>query len=310
MVRMKWRTFFGAPVCLNLDELNADVAVVGVPFSHTLHWSGTTAYGPDAVRDTNAYYYYDGMSDTDPPAAGYYDFDTDRMYLKGVTMADCGDVPQLFHNFEQNFSLIGDVIRRILDRGAFPVIVGGDHSISAPVCKAFDRYNPLDVVHFDADTDFRDSQGGERYSSGTPIRRISEFPFVRNITSIGIRRGKRLTPSVVQAQRKRVTLITAKRFRELGPEEAISLVPEAEHIYVTLDTDVLDVPYAPGTRAPGMGGLSYVETSKALQELTKRGKIVGLDVVEVAPAREANVTPIVAAQLIVDLLSVLFPSKA
>jgi agmatinase len=302
------RTFFGAPLCLNLDELTADVAILGVPFSQTTFAPGVAAYGPAGVRDTSAYLYSGLFGDT--PAAGYYDIDADRDFLKGVTMADCGDVAMLSHDVERNFATIEATIRRILDRGAFPVVVGGDHSISIAVCRALERYRPVDLIHFDAHQDFMDSYKGVLYTSGTPIRRISELSFINHITSIGIRGAFTTNRRDYEAAIKRgVVTITASRFRELGPEKALGAIPNAPFIYVTLDTDVLDPSYVPGTRVPSLGGLSYLEMKAALQEVAKKGKVVGLDVVEVAPPKESNVTPLVAGQLIIDLLSVLFPSK-
>jgi agmatinase len=104
-----------------------------------------------------------------------------------------------------------------------------------------------------------------------------------------------------------VQIVTAKRFRELGPKEAVSVVPKKKrNIYITLDIDVLDPSHAPNVSVPAPGGLTYLEVSEALRHLNEKGNVVGMDVVSVT---WGGTTALVAAQLILDFLSVRFPSK-
>ena len=225
-----------------------------------------------------------------------------------MTFADCGNVTIVPSDVRGNFAKLTTAVRQILDQGAFPVIVGGDHAITFPSARAFDRYHPLDVVHFDAHQDFTHHIQGARYGHSSPIRRISELPFVRHITSLGIRHARKEVYQ--EAQERGVRTITTRQMQELGPRAAVAQVPEAEHIYITLDIDVLDPIQAPGTGTPVPGGLLYHELRDALLEVPRRGRVVGLDVVEVAPPYDwAQTTTMVAARLIIVLLSVLFPSR-
>src|SRR6266508_2355720 len=122
------RSFFGAPLCQNLDELDAQVALIGVPFDQGVGVPGAR-FGPDGLRDARTYAYTGVLggygTDTDGEAVGYYDIDTDQEYLQGVTMADCGNISIVPSDVERNFWKITRVVRKILDRGAMPVAIGG-----------------------------------------------------------------------------------------------------------------------------------------------------------------------------------------
>ncbi|MBI4234018.1 MAG: agmatinase [Chloroflexi bacterium] len=300
------RSFFGAPLCQDLGTLSADIAFIGVPFDQgTVNRPGAR-FGPNAVRDTRIYGYVSTLENT--VAGGYFDIDADAELLRGVTMADCGDVNVVPADVQQTFERLTATVRKMLDQGAFPVIVGGDHSITFPAVRGFDRYPSLDIVHFDAHMDYEHHYQGSLYWHGSPIRRCAELPFVRNITSIGVRVARR---KPYEAARERGNLvITTERLRQLGPQGAAALVPRADVLYVTLDIDVLDPAQAPGTGTPAPGGLTYFEVRDALREVMRKGTVVGMDVVEVAPSYDwAQNTAQVAAKLIIDVLSVRFPSR-
>lgn len=301
------RSFFRAPLVNNLDELNADIAFLGVPYDQGTYARPGARYGPDGIRNVDRVYeYLDHFEDKE--AQGYFDIDSQQVLLKGVTMADCGDVTILPSDVEKNFAKITHGVRRIVGRGSFPVIVGGDHSITFPAVRGFDRFNPLDIVHFDAHIDFSHELQGTFYHHGCPIRRCFDLPFVRNITSVGIRMAREEV--YADAIQKGVKVITTEQFRAMGPQATIDQIPEGENIYLTVDVDVMDPVQIPGTGTPAPGGLYYFEMRDALIALTKKGKIVGVDFVEVAPPYDQSETTIrFTAKLIIDLLSVLFPSK-
>ncbi len=302
------RSFFKSPLCNDLDELNADIAFLGVPYDQGTYARPGARYGPNGIRDADRIYeYMDKWEDKE--GLGYFDIDAGGVLLKGVTMADCGDVTILPSDVEKNFAKLTKAARRILDRGAFPVVIGGDHSITFPLVRGFDRYESLDVVHFDAHIDFSHELQGTFYHHGCPIRRCFDLPNVRNITSLGIRMAREEV--YADAMKKGVKVITTEQFRRMGPEATIEQVPRGENIYLTVDVDVMDPVQIPGTGTPAPGGLYYFEMRDALIALAKRGRIVGVDFVEVAPPYDhAEITTRFAAKLIIDLLSVLFPSKA
>ncbi|MBI2872704.1 MAG: agmatinase [Chloroflexi bacterium] len=307
VTRARPRSFFRAPLVNDLTQLKADVAFLGVPYDQgTLQRPGAR-YGPNAIRDVERVYdYLDAWQEKE--AQGYFDIDAAATLLQGVTMADCGDVTILPADVERNFDKITRAVRQLLDRRAFPVIVGGDHSITFPVVRAFDGHGPLDVVHLDAHQDFTHSLQGVQFHHGCPIRRVRELPFVGHITSLGIRWARK--DVYEDALRLGVHTITREQFAEKGAIQVAEELPTAERLYISLDIDVLDPACAPGTGAPAPGGLTYLEVRDFFRALAKRSHVVGMDVVEVAPVYDsAQVTAYTAAKLIIDLLSAVFPPK-
>lgn len=306
--RAQPRSFFGAPLVADLGDLKADVAFIGMPFDQGTTNRPGARFGPNAIRDARGYSYV-GWGEPQPkPAGGYFDIDAGRTLLAGVTMADCGDVLVAPSNIELGFDRLTRVVGRILTAGAFPVIVGGDHAITFPAVRAFAGFDTIDIVHFDAHMDYSHDYQGVLYTHGSPIRRCAELPFVREISSIGIRVAQK--KPYEEAMQRGVHLLTADQFRDLGPRRAMEQVPASDAIYLTLDIDVLDPTQAPGTGTPEPGGLTYLELREALRQLPSRGRIVGVDLVEVAPNYDwAETTTRAAARLLRDLLSVLFPSR-
>ena len=300
-------SFFRAPLVEDLDTLEADVAFIGVPYDQGTYARPGARYGPNGIRYINDVYSYEAPL-SEEKAQGYFDIDRQKMMLRNVTMADCGDVTIIPSDLESNFAKITHAVRKIIARGSFPVIVGGDHSITFPAARGFDSYADLDVVHFDAHMDFSHELQGTFYNHGCPIRRCYDLPNVRNITSLGIRKA---TPVVYEdAISKGVKVVTTDQFKAMGPEAAVREVPAGGNAYLTVDVDVIDPVQMPGTGSPAPGGLSYFEMREALIALSKRVNIVGCDFVEVAPSYDhAQTSTMCTAKLILDLLAELFPSK-
>jgi agmatinase len=309
-VRAIPRSFFRTPLCSDIDQMKADIGFLGVPFDQgagTFRRAGSRS-GPDGLRNlqSGVYDYMDLYEDKE--GAGFFDMDEQRVFLRGVTMTDCGNVTILAGNVEDNFQKITSAVHRILGRGAFPVIIGGDHSITFPCIRAFEDHEPLDIVHFDAHQDFSPGKQGVMFSGGTPIRRASELPFVRNITTLGVRSGSEQV--FKDAQAWGVKYVTTRQLQSLGPEAAAAQVPQAENIYLTIDVDVLDPAYAPGTGVPVAGGLTFYELRDTIRAVAARGRIVGMDIVEFAPDYDnSQITGWAIAKLTCDILAILFPSK-
>lgn len=307
--KVRPRTFFGAPRVEDLEQLKADIAFIGVPFDQATNWRPGARFGPNALRDAPVYFNYTGWWDAPPrEAAGYFEVETGREMLKGVTMADLGDINTIPAEVEVNFDRLTRVVRRILEKGAFPVVIGGDHSVTFPAVRGFDRYQALDIIHFDAHLDYTHNYQGNLYNHGSPIRRCSELPFVRNISSVGIRAVTRQPYEDAMARGNLV--ITADQARAWGPGEVARRIPKGNPTYITIDIDVLDPSHAPGTGAPAPGGLTYLELRDILREVVKGRQVVGLDMVEVSPMDDWNsITALNAARLVLDVLSALFPSR-
>ena len=308
VIKAQPRSFFKAPLCTDLDKLDADVAFIGVPFDQGTLGRPGARYGPDAVRDAPRGYAYTDPFGSNVEADGFFDIDQGGELLRGVTMADCGNVTILASEVLGNFNRLTQAVEKVVEQGAFPVVVGGDHAITFPAVRGLSRFGPLNIVHFDAHLDYAHDYQGALYTHGSPIRRCRELPFVGHISSVGIRTARR--QPYEDSQQAGNLVITTSRFRELGPLGVVDQIPEAENFYLTFDVDVMDPTQAPGTGTPETGGLFYQELKECLVALVKRGNLVGFDVVEVAPPYDSSqLTAQVAASLIIDILAARFPSR-
>ena len=302
------RTFFNAPLCDDIESLEADVAFIGVPFDQGTLGRPGARFGPDALRDAPRAYSYSDPYGRQGAADGFFDIDAGDELLRGVTMADCGNVPIVPSEVVGNFDRITRAVEQVAARGALPAVVGGDHAITFPVVRGLSRFAPLNIVHFDAHLDYTHDIQDALYTHASPIRRCRELDFVGHITSVGIRSARRIPYE--EAARDGSLIVSGARFRELGPQAVADLIPPAENLYITFDVDVLDPSLAPGTGTPETGGLFYQEVRECLTALLARSNLVAFDIVEVAPPYDnAELTVQVAAKLMQDMLSARFPSR-
>ena len=307
-VDMRPRTMFRAPLCTDIDNLTADVAFLGMPFDQGTLGRPGARYGPDALRDAPRAYSYADPYGAGKDAEGFFDADAGDELLRGITMADCGNVFVTAADVVHNFTRLAATVERIAGRGALPVILGGDHAITFPAVAGLSRFAPLDIVHFDAHLDYTHHYNGAMLTHGSPIRRCHELAHVGSITSIGIRSVRRAPYEDAMSHGN--TVITTRQFRQRGPEEVAASIAAGPNLYITFDVDVLDPTQAPGTGTPEVGGLFYEETRRCLTALVTRANLVAFDVVEVAPPYDvSDLTVQVAARLIADILAARFPSR-
>ena len=307
-LRAQPRTFFNAPLCPDIQQLNADIAFIGVPFDQGTLGRPGARFGPDALRDAPRAYSYSDPYGRQSAAEGFFDIDAQQELLRGIIMADCGNVPIVPSEITANFDRITRAVQQAAQQGALPAIIGGDHAITFPAVRGLSQFAPLNLVHFDAHLDYTHDIQDALYTHASPIRRCRELPYVSHITSIGIRSARRIPYQ--EAIRDGSLIISQRRFRELGPQAVADLIPPAENLYITFDVDVLDPSQAPGTGTPETGGLFYEETRQCLTALLSKSNLVAFDLVEVAPPYDnSQLTVQIAARLIQDILAARFPSR-
>jgi agmatinase len=294
-------TFFGAPSLDHLGALDAQVALLGVPYDAGTPQpnvpTGQRA-GPAAVRaasDEILLY-----------PEGWYDVETDRDHLAGVTMADVGDVAIQGSDTEGNYARMTAVASAIAERGALMVAVGGDHSISYPLGLGMEPLGAFHVVHVDAHADFMDVLDGSRLTGASQLRRLAELPFVDGVSALGLRSVAR--PEVDGMRELGARWATTRDVLERGAAAVVEeTVPPERALYVSVDLDVLDSSIAPGHSLPEPGGLSYRQLREVLVAVARRGRVIGLDVVELNPVRDpSGATARVAAWTATHLLSEIF----
>ena len=142
ILRAQPRSFFRAPLCANLDELNADVAFIGMPFDQGTLGRPGARYGPDAIRDAPRAYSYSDPFGRQQEAEGFFNIEAGEELLRGVTMADCGNITTIPSNIHRNFDKLTQAVEKVVERGSFPVVVGGDHAITYPVVRGLSKFAP------------------------------------------------------------------------------------------------------------------------------------------------------------------------
>jgi agmatinase len=302
------RTFFGVPAAADVTNVTAQVAFLGVPFDGGTPQPGNRTgqkLGPAAARQASWEQFTYGESVEDG-ADGWYDIESGRDRLRGVTMVDVGDVVIQGADDHGNFARMRDAANRIVGRGCLLVAVGGDHSISFPLAAGVAARRRVEMVHVDAHADFCDELDGSRLSGASQLRRIAELPDVAGVTALGLRNVER---DEVDAMRELgVRFATTLDLLDRGPAAVVDeLVPSCDAIYVSVDLDVLDISLVPGTTLPEPGGVSYRDLRATLAAIARRGRVVAFDIAELSPPADiSGATARLATWLITHLLSELF----
>lgn len=299
-------TFFRAPVCEDFSKIDADIAFLGIPYDGGIGFRPGTRFGPREIRSYSVRYSAWGGH----AANGYWDVNQRKRFLKGVRMVDCGDVDVAYYDFENNRRKMTSGVEAILDRGAFPVLVGGDHSVTFPNVSAFSRFGPLDIVHIDAHMDWRDAIDGVKFGNASPLRRSKELPFVRNMIHLGIRDVRTSEDQIADAEAAGAMVFTREQIRERGVKAILDRFPALGNSFVTIDIDGLDPSIAPGTGSPTVDGLLYHEVRALLQGVARRARVVGFDLVEVNPMVDvAGQTSLLASTLMLEFLGAIFAQR-
>lgn len=302
-------TFAKSPYLQDWDAIDAEVAVLGAPLDSGTQWRPGARFGPRAVREASTLFSF-GHS-------GAYDHEDETTYLDAsVRMVDLGDADIIHTKTDASHANIKYGVQKILDAGALPVIIGGDHSINIPCIEAFAAdcatNGKIHVVQIDAHLDFVDERHGVTAGHGNPMRRAIEKNYVSGMTQLGIRNVSSTTKGGYDdATARGSDILSVRQVRRLGTKAVLDRLPEHGRFYVTIDIDGFCPSIASGTGTPSHGGFLYYEVLELLRGLAKRGDIIGIDLVEVAPAYDpTESTQILAAQLLLNLLGFIFHARA
>ncbi len=299
-------TFAKAPVCTDWDAIDADVAVLGVPNDMGTQWRPGARFGPRGIREASTLFSFGH--------GGAYDHERDTLYLTAeeCRIVDVGDADIVHTDMARSHANTEAAVRCILASGAMPLVLGGDHSVHAPVMQAFAGRGPLHIVHFDAHLDFVDERHGVRYGHGNPLRRSSEQAHVTGMTQLGIRNVSSSNRLDYEAARAAGSdILSVRDVRRLGTGGVLDRIPAGRDYYLTIDIDGFDPSIAPGTGTPSHGGFLYYEVLEIIEGLAARGPVVGMDLVEVAPPYDpTGITSVLAAQLLMNSLGFIFHERA
>ena len=295
-------TFGKNPYQPDWDRIEADVAILGAPFDFGTQWRAGARFGPRSIREASTLFSFGH--------GGAYDHEDDVTYLPAdkVRIVDLGDADIVHTDTEQSHANIEYGVRKILAAGAVPVVLGGDHSVNIPCINAFDadcaKNGPIHIVQIDAHLDFVDVRHGVRHGHGNPMRRAAEKTYVTGLSQLGIRNvSSTARDGYEDARAMGSDILSVRQIRKLGVDAVLDRIPAGSRYYVTIDIDGFDPSIAPGTGTPSHGGFIYYEVLEILAGLARRGPIVGVDLVEVAPDYDhTGGTAILAAQVLMNLI--------
>lgn len=288
-------TFFKAPYLPLSEEWRADIGLLGIPYDFAVGFRPGARFAPAALREASGRYALD-------PERGYFDPQRGPR-LKGARLVDAGDVDPLQLEYEPTFRRITEAAEALKQRVRLPVFVGGDHSVTLPVLRAY-RGERFWILQLDAHLDFSEERNGTRYSNSSPFRRAAEeLPGLEGRVVVGLR-GLRVSEEAYRSSLERGhVLVPAQAVRE-DLDGVIARLPRGGRVYVSLDVDVLDPALLPGTSSPEVEGLAYRETLAVLEGALQTNELVGLDLVELAPNLDpSGLSSLVAARLLAETLA-------
>lgn len=270
------------------DYSASRIIIVPVPYDETSTWMKGADKGPEAIMNASV-------------NLEFYDVETDsEAHLKGIHTIE----PIIEKRSPESLvNSVYDKVRSLLIDNKFPVIIGGNHTVSIGVVKAFSgHFSSLSVLQLDAHSDLREEYEGSRFNHACSMARIKEFaPSVQ----VGIRSMSREERPFID--RERIFFSHELSYDKSCYERALRKL--SENVYITIDLDVFDPSLIPSTGTPEPGGPGYFEVMHFLRDVSEKRNIVGFDVVELCPSPSNKAPDFVAAKIIYQLLSYIFKNR-
>ena len=311
-------TYLGTPFAVNgkeLKSMNADIAIIGAPVDMGVVGRPGARYGPRAIRQADYW---------PKPAklSNLYHLNLEVFPLKEMNVVDFGDANCPPSSLEKSHEAVEKKVTEALDADTIPIVLGGDHSITLPSATAVAKkygYGNVGMVHFDAHADTRESSYGDvLIGHGSPMRRLIESGAIpgKNFVQIGLRGP--WPPPVDQKWMKDQGMrwhlmaeIEKKGFDEVLEMAISEALDGPDKLYISVDVDVMDPAFAPGTGTPEPGGISSLELLRAIREIVLSKGMVAMDVVEVAPIYDqpGDITAQAAHRCVYEAISALAKKK-
>jgi agmatinase len=288
--------------CPFLEDVNqvgdAEVAILGAPLDAGTTYRPGTRFGPQGIRRaTNLF--------------GTYSYELGVDLREQLNIVDVGDVFTIPANIEKSFDQIARAMSHVVERGAFPVVLGGDHSIGYPTVRGLAPWvdGNVGIIHFDRHVDTQETDLDERMHT-TPwfhATNIGNAPAV-NLVQIGIGGWQAPRPGVKVGRSRGTTVVTVDDVERVGVERVAEAALEvawkgAKAVYLSFDVDVIDAGFVPGTGWPEPGGLLPREALKLIRLVSEPG-LAGMEVVECSPPYDhAEQTSLIAGRVVLDCLA-------
>jgi agmatinase len=274
---------------------NSRVAILPVPYEHTVSYGGGTKHGPSAILEASHY-------------VEFYDEETRREIYRDLGIATLEPLPIGKKKDEAVLEALYQHIISLMKAKKFIVALGGEHTISQAIIAAYaERYSDLSVVQIDAHSDLRAEYAGSKFSHASVMARVCEFLDPKRLVQIGIR-----AQCIEEAEFIRKNGIntfyaheirSGKYSRVLKSWDDYAIEKCSNHVYVTFDIDGFDPSIMPATGTPEPNGLYWQETMAFLRKLGRKKKIVGCDVVELAPMKGVHHPDLTSAKLVSKMIN-------
>ena len=276
------------------DAINDKVIVVPFGLEKTVSYGGGTKNGPkEIIKASHQVELFDDELDKEP----YKEI--------GIKTLKPFIINKNIKTALNQLSLVNE---KILSLNKFPMVLGGEHSMTAGSIKPFTkRYDEIIILHLDAHADLRESYNGEKFSHASAIKRCMDFKNVK-VISFGIRNLSKSEMSFYKKNKNRISIFWA-RDKENWDLSLINSIFKNKNVYITFDLDCFDSSIMPATGTPEPGGLLWDEVLLIIKKVCKNSNIIGADVNELAPIKNLNSYNFVAAKLVYKILSYIFEFK-
>ncbi|MCD7904818.1 MAG: agmatinase [Clostridiales bacterium] len=292
--------FMRLPEAKNAEGL--DFAILGIPFDTAASFRPGARFGPNGIRNISA------MIKPNNVTMGVNIMEE----LKGADLGDVDVIPDYIH---ETYSAIEEKLTEVLNAGAVPISLGGDHAVTLGELRAiYKKYGKVALVHFDSHLDLCDTVFGQKYNHGTPFRRALEERLIDPSCSIQMgMRGSLYDPDDFKiAADLGFKVIPGDELHKITPEELGEIIKERVgdmKVFLTFDIDFADPAYAPGTGTPEVGGFTSFEVLQYIRNI-KDLSFAGFDIVEVAPPYDhSEITAYLAANIAFEFMSILAYQK-
>lgn len=271
------------------DPRDARAVIIPFGLEATVSYGGGTAAGPAAI------------------IAASHEVETfdEVLWCEAVERYGIATLvePEIERPVSKALDQLAGLVESVLARGAFPLVLGGEHSITAGAIRPFvARHERLAVLHFDAHADLRDGYDGEHYSHASALRRVLDHPQVDTLVSVGIRNISRSEIPYLESQRDRIRIHWGRDKRRYDVDAIVAPLV-GRTIYLTFDVDGLDASLMPATGTPEPGGLFWDDVMPIIEAAARVGTIVGADVNELAPIEGLRGPDFVTAKLVYRILN-------
>lgn len=272
------------------------IAIVSAPYEHTVSYGGGAKHGPKGILHASAYVeFYDDETNRE------LCFDKGIATLKPLSFGKNVDKAAL--------TIIEEHVDALLEMGKFVVTLGGEHTIStAPIAAHYRKYPKMSILHFDAHSDLRQEYQDSIWSHASFMARVAEFFPTQRITQVGIRAQCKEEAEFIRSKKINTFYASAIRRGLHGVNWQNTVVDSlAKDVYITFDVDAFDPSIMPSTGTPEPDGLFYSETIDVIRAVIASGRrIIGLDVVELAPVKDVSHPDLTTARLIYKILNLAF----